>query len=420
MSSRWDSITFSTAYHKWYFCSQSPRLCAIHPRRQWFQPSNLYSIILYPVPHLFVLPYALFNMKVSLDFLLGLCLALAAQLLLACADQFYTRAHRTIESRGSVDLRKERSYVCEPYWLLGLVCLVIGFICDMLSFGYAPASLLAPLNSLNLVFNMCLSPIINGEHVSRHIVFSTLIICFGTVVTALFSPRGNEKEGTNLSEELKTTYISQTFAVFSTSMGLLMCSIWAITIRWKDNLKVYSLAIPALSGFMSAMVRTVSKGVAIGLKFTFRGDGLCFTEWLWYVLLVAMLLFSFGHLKWINRGLALFSPLQIVPINMVFGVLGATMAGLLVFHEWDQFTGVHDKLLFPIGIMILISGVVLIHQSPEKEEVTVWKPGSRSDHANKSVESDAKVGSRNPGRKRSLDWTCSKSMFESHVQIEAT
>lgn len=363
----------------------------------YIRDSSHFNHLTYVLSH-----FTLVNMNVSLDFLVGFALALVSQLLLAAVAQFYTRAHRTIKSRDSADPRKGRRYVWEPYWLLGFTCTMIGFTSDVLSLGYAPASLIAPLNSLKLVLNMCLSPIVNGEQVSRRTIISTLIICSGTVISVLFSPRGNQDEGTDIGEELKNIYISRTFALFSTFMMLLAFSLWAITIRWKDNLKVYSLAIPALSGILSAMNRTVSKGVAIGWKFTFRGDGVCFTEWLWYLVCIAMSFFSFGYLKWLNRGLIAFSPLQILPVNLVFGVLGTTTAGLLVFHEWDQFTGLHAQILFSIGIMILIAGVFPLRGSPGREVEEVPKPASRSDQENESIISDEKVIGRN-SRERSLD-----------------
>ena len=310
-------------------------------------------------------------MFVTTDWIAGVLLALTARTLNAAATQFWAKVHRKRARETSVtgvdSAPNKLSYVQDPLWLLGLGCTVICAVCDVMSYGYAPVSLIAPLTSLSLIFNMCLNPIINGEFVSRYTIIATLVICGGTVITVVFSPRGNTNEGQNINDELENLYISWYFAAFFVITGFTLCSLWFITVRWKDKSAVYSLAVSAINGTLAAQVQIFGKGVAIGLKLTFRGNGCFCVEWLWYIILMGILTSWFGEMKWLNRGLAQFSPLYILPIGATCSILVTTLAGLVVFHEADQFQNSNSVILFTFGIVTIIGGLIALTQSPESQ-----------------------------------------------------
>ena len=312
-------------------------------------------------------------MAVTTDWLIGFFLGLATRLLNAVAVQSYARAHRQIEkkhaeaqlSESASKLSDRPRYVCDRCWLLGLSCSIVSGVTDVLSLGYAPAALIAPMGSLTLIFNLCLNPLINREPVSRYTVGVTLLICSGTVLTVVFSPRGDENEGSDIGKELADIYISWYFAIFAMAIAALLCSLWAATIRWSNDSTVYSVAVPALSGTLSAVNRTIGKGMAIGLKLTFRGDGCFCVEWLWYIVFVGIFLSLFAHLKWLNRGLAAFSPVLIIPINSTCSMLITTTAGLVVFREWNQFNSELSVIMFACGILVIVAGMIAITKSPD-------------------------------------------------------
>jgi hypothetical protein len=41
--------------------------------------------------------------------------------------------------------------MCDPYWVGGFLCVLIGSLSDLASFGFADMSLLAPLGAMTLV-----------------------------------------------------------------------------------------------------------------------------------------------------------------------------------------------------------------------------------------------------------------------------
>ena len=328
-------------------------------------------------------------MGVTTDWIIGFILGIVSKATNATAVQSYARAHKNISLRNTQTQNKAEtepelgvsefdlipkaadpdepkgSYLCNTCWLIGLSCTIISGACELLALGYAPASLLAPMESLTLIFNMCLNPVINGESVSRYVVIATLVICSGTVITVIFSPRGNPNEGHDIGVELESIYISWYFAVFSVAIGFILCSLWFTTVRWKDKPTVYSLAVPGISGSLAGVNRAIGKGMPIGLKLTFRGDGCFCVEWIWYVILVGIVLSLVGHLKWLNRGLAEFSPIHVIPISSTCAILVTTTAGLVVFREADQFDVVLSKIMFSVGILVIIGGVIGLSRIPK-------------------------------------------------------
>ena len=128
---------------------------------------------------------------------------------------------------------------------------------------------------------------------------------------------------------------------------------------------MYSFAVPTIEGIFAGVSRLIGNGMAIGFKMTFRGDGCFCVEWLWYLLTIGTLLSWFSQLKWLNRGLARFSPVYMMPIGFTSSTFISTSAGLLVFGEWDEFSGPTSIILFGIGFMIIFGGVIALTQSPE-------------------------------------------------------
>ena len=115
-----------------------------------------------------------------------------------------------------------------------------------------------------------------------------------------------------------------------------------------------------ISGSLGALNKTLAKGMAIGLKFTFRGDGCFCTEWLWYIVFFTVWISLYGHLQWLNRGLAAFSPLHVIPINATCSILVTTISGLVVFRESTQFHSTKSIVMFGVGVLMMICSVIAL------------------------------------------------------------
>ena len=112
--------------------------------------------------------------------------------------------------RESVKARdRQRSYVRQPIWLLGLLVIIIGSVGDFAALGFAAQSLIAPVGGMTLVANIFFAFFFLGERVPKRDVFATLLIMGGIVVITIF---GNKEEGCYDLDDLIDRYQRTPFA----------------------------------------------------------------------------------------------------------------------------------------------------------------------------------------------------------------
>ena len=91
--------------------------------------------------------------------------------------------HEKLKAEG----KEIENYCNHPLWLLGIGCLVVDAVLDVWTFGLAPASLLAPMASMVLVWNVVTSPCLVGEQLTKRGLVGTVIIISGSICATIFS-----------------------------------------------------------------------------------------------------------------------------------------------------------------------------------------------------------------------------------------
>ena len=72
-----------------------------------------------------------------------------------------------------------------PLWWLGMFSVIMASVCDLISFKFAPLSLLAPLGVMTMLNNMILGPcILKTEVLTRYDILCTFIVATGIVVSS--------------------------------------------------------------------------------------------------------------------------------------------------------------------------------------------------------------------------------------------
>jgi drug/metabolite transporter (DMT)-like permease len=84
----------------------------------------------------------------SIAFIFSICAALGINI------QKYALVHSSLPAMH------------QPLWWLGFAIICTGSLLDFVALGMAPASLLAPLAALSLVWNLILAPLFHGEKVT--------------------------------------------------------------------------------------------------------------------------------------------------------------------------------------------------------------------------------------------------------------
>eukprot|EP00823_Brevimastigomonas_motovehiculus_P006273 TRINITY_DN513_c0_g1_i1.p1 TRINITY_DN513_c0_g1~~TRINITY_DN513_c0_g1_i1.p1 ORF type:complete len:1038 (+),score=406.69 TRINITY_DN513_c0_g1_i1:116-3229(+) len=252
-----------------------------------------------------------------------------------------------------------------PLWILGFLLAVVGSICDLVSFGFADMSLLAPLGAMTLVVNMVVAPCFLNEKLTRRDIVNTIVILAGTILSITF---GNKSSTSYTLTELIDFYSNPPFIVYMICIGAIyvlnyvtlkvMGKREAAGIARPLDLRYQAFAYPALAGSMGAHSVLCAKSAAEVIKQTSRGENQ-FVHAASYFMIGGLALSLFFQMKLLNDGLSKADALYIVPVYQVSWVVMNTIVGLIYFQDYNTMGMLHVAM-FVLGILIAVFGVYLL------------------------------------------------------------
>lgn len=124
--------------------------------------------------------------------------------------------------------------------------------------------------------------------------------------------------------------------------------------------RVRLVAYSGLSGTMGGQSVLFAKSCAELLKAAFHGDD-CFQHFETYLLAAALIGCLLCQIHYLNCGLVHYDALAVVPIYQAYWIISGVLGGVIYFQEIRTFS-VHQALMFVLGIMTTIFGVVLLSQ----------------------------------------------------------
>ncbi|CAK9094247.1 Probable magnesium transporter NIPA8 [Durusdinium trenchii] len=252
--------------------------------------------------------------------------------------------------------------VRQPLWLGGFFLLLLGSIVDFIAFGLAPASLLAPLAALSLVWNMVAAPCFLKEKLQRDQIIATFIIFAGAVVTVVFS---DHTSPTYTLEILKQLFLRQAMLVYSAVVPCVIMAhmlVIALTERrphWKRKRVVMRLNMIGYAGaagvcggqsilFAKSTVELFKSAIAGA-----RGLGKSAET---YFIISGLVFCLLIQITYLNGGLMHHDSLSIVPVYQAYWIISGVIGGLVYFDEIRNFTSLQLGI-FSLGILITIGGV---------------------------------------------------------------
>ena len=103
-------------------------------------------------------------------------------------------SHSDVEHSEKHPQEEERkSYLRSPYWWAGIVLMTIGEAGNFLAYGFAPASIVAPLGVVALVSNCVIAPCLLKEPFRQRDFWGVMVAAAGAVVVVL-SAKTSEKQ----------------------------------------------------------------------------------------------------------------------------------------------------------------------------------------------------------------------------------
>jgi drug/metabolite transporter (DMT)-like permease len=307
---------------------------------------------------------------------LGLTMALCGNLITTLGLNVQRYAHTKAEPGAA--------YTDSRLWWVGVSLMVLGEAGNFMAYGFAPATLVAPMGAVSVVANAAIASLLLAEEFRRRDLSGSLLIIIGGIGLVYFSP--HEEKQLN-SATLMAYIFSDIFFMYSGVLMLMLVLFLSMHKRWAREWVVVDLSLCAILGSWTVMC---TKGLSVSVRMTMLGEENAFASWITYALLVVMLLTAMYQVKYLNQAMAHFGTSQVVPVYYVLFTLASVLGGIIMYREFTTMLASQIVAFFG-SICITFIGVYLVtsdrnasaeEQVPSLPPCPPLSPSPSNAHAN--------------------------------------
>lgn len=267
-------------------------------------------------------------------------------------------------------------------WYIGGFSFLTGSIINFVSFGFAPQSLLAALGSAQFVSNVFFGAVILGEKVTRRTILATVVILCGNGMIVYSFSHQDKNDGDDeiryedeiigvetairLMQNFDATFNTFTLCLFSFAY-FIRRKYKQLSDRVKSGESVYmsKFILPVSYAAYSAVFGAQSIFLAKCLSILMRARLQGYIEFGFFgrLLFVGWLMPTFFWLTQLNKALAMFDGLFIIPVMQVMWTFFSIISGGVFFKEFNEFD-TRQFVEFGLGVLVIFCGVYLLCPHP--------------------------------------------------------
>ena len=237
-------------------------------------------------------------------------------------------------------------------WWLGLALMTLGEAGNFISYGFAPASLVAPLGAVALLSNVIISPILLGERFRISDIGGILLAIIGAV-TVVFSSKQNDVrlDPAQLLQAIKRLEFAIYTAV-SVLAGALLA--FASSTSFGDRWVLVDVGTCAIfGGFTVLSTKGISSLISGGqpieaLKFPIT-----------YALVVVLAVTAMVQITYLNRALQRFDSREVIPSQFVCFTISAIVGSAILYRDFENMDA-HRLINFLFGCLTTFGGVFVL------------------------------------------------------------
>lgn len=281
------------------------------------------------------------------DLAIGCALAICGNLLISVSLNLQKYTHMKNEESEA-----PKHYTKNPLWWVGVSLMVIGEIGNFSAYGYAPASLVAPLGTTTVVANMFLAAIFLKEKIRAENLFGSALAVIGAILVVAFAPK---KEKVLTGEMLNQYLTGTSFIVYICIELAILIALFVLLYGYKVKRVVIFLSI---SNIIASYTVISAKAVSSLIQLSVAGDNQMqyFTV---YIMMIVMFSTAILQVKFLNMAMQKFESTIVVPTNFVFFTISAIIAGIVFYKEFWGMTAL-DIFMFLFGCIMSFIGVYFI------------------------------------------------------------
>ncbi|WVR07918.1 hypothetical protein IAU60_004961 [Kwoniella sp. DSM 27419] len=266
---------------------------------------------------------------------------------------------RSTDEHGRRTQVDEGMYLRSRLWWCGMVLIALGEGGNFLSYGFAPASVVAPLGTVALIANCIFAPLILRERFYRRELFGMALAILGAV-TVVWSSNGSNPRLN--PAQLITALKRLPFILYTIVNFLLLAFLILISnTSWGHRYIYVDIGITCLFGGYTVLSTKALSSLLSNDFFGAWQDGIT-----WFLVAVVAGT-SLGQIRWLNRALMRFQSKEVIPTQFVFFSLAAIIGSAVLFQEFDH-VPFSRFVNFAFGIATTFVGVHLLTSTPNDQD----------------------------------------------------
>ncbi|PKI83329.1 hypothetical protein MVES1_003192 [Malassezia vespertilionis] len=263
------------------------------------------------------------------------------------------------------------SYLQSKLWWLGLALMCVGETGNFFSYGFAPASLIAPLGAVALLANVLIAPALLHE---KTLCKDIVGICFATLgaVTVVSSAAPQ----TSVPLRPSSLWVAMARPVFVAYAVLAICG--ALALIWfsrtesgKPSVIAHVGVCALFGGFTVLATKGVSSFLVLGARAGHRAWVLY--EPLFYMLVAVMLVSAVAQLLFLNKALQRFGSQQVIPTMFVLFTISTIVGSAVLYRDFERMSWGH-VVLFATGCALTFLGVFVLTSEHALDDDDVEAP----------------------------------------------
>ncbi|WVQ84801.1 hypothetical protein IAT38_006958 [Cryptococcus sp. DSM 104549] len=252
------------------------------------------------------------------------------------------------EGGGEVE---EGMYLRSKLWWLGMALIAVGEGGNFLSYGFAPASVVAPLGTVALIANCVFAPLILREKFYKKELVGMALAIVGAVTVVWSSSNTNPRLSPS---ELLSALSQPSFLVYTLLNILLLLPLLLLSRSFYGARYIaIDIGICALFGGYTVLA---TKALSSLLSENFFG---AWREGVTWGCVAVVGGTSLGQIRWLNRALMRFQSKEVIPTQFVFFTLAAIIGSAVLYQEFRDIP-FSRFINFAFGIATTFLGVHLL------------------------------------------------------------
>jgi len=256
-------------------------------------------------------------------------------------------------------------------WWIGATTFGIASLINFGAFGFAPAAILAPLESIQFVTNLIFGKFVNKAIITNKMYGGSALVVAGCITAVSFGPN---KVAKFTEHDLQQFWYATGWIVYCSFLVGFFCAAQMVHMKferarrlaqaYKHDSIVLPVTFATSSAIVGSMCVVMSKCMSELTEIFVTGPNGpdVLASPLFYISLILTVIFLCGWLYRLNAALGKYDPLFIIPLLQSNYILFSISSGGVYFQEFGMLDA-KAWVMFMLGIGIMFGGLFLLAPS---------------------------------------------------------